>query len=150
MVRVEAGIMRWVVLWDTACKFNAVISNKSFFNRLITSASNVIKILSYLVVRGWGCIFRFLSHYTWSPPGHRVGTSIYTASYPLRDRLEREGKLDNSIHVIILYPFLQSFWFLYRVYASAGLCRLSAQTSRGWLCSQLHANIDYDQELWCM
>ena len=35
----------------------------------------VINILSYLVVGG--CILiRFLSHYTWSPPGHRVRTSI--------------------------------------------------------------------------
>ena len=46
--RVEAGIiyrtggiMRQVVLWDTACNFNAVISNQSIFNCLITSASTV-------------------------------------------------------------------------------------------------------------
>ena len=34
--RVEAGIMIQVVLWDTACNFNAFISNQSIFNCLIT------------------------------------------------------------------------------------------------------------------
>ena len=38
-IRVEAGIMRWMVLWDTACNFNAFISNQSIFNCLITGAS---------------------------------------------------------------------------------------------------------------
>ena len=33
-----------VVLWDTACNFNAVISNQSLFNCLITSASCVTKL----------------------------------------------------------------------------------------------------------
>ena len=32
IIRVEAAIMRWVVSWDTACNFNAVISNQSIFN----------------------------------------------------------------------------------------------------------------------
>ena len=31
--------MGWVVLWDAVCNFNAVISNQSIFNCLITSAS---------------------------------------------------------------------------------------------------------------
>ena len=31
--------MRQVVLWDTACNFNAIILNQSIFNRLITSVS---------------------------------------------------------------------------------------------------------------
>ena len=39
--RVEAGIMRQVVLWDTACNFNAFISNKSIFNCLITGESTL-------------------------------------------------------------------------------------------------------------
>ena len=34
--------MRRVVLWDTACNFNAVISNQSIFNCLITGASILI------------------------------------------------------------------------------------------------------------
>ena len=33
--------MRQVVLWDTACNFNAIILNQSIFNRLITSASTL-------------------------------------------------------------------------------------------------------------
>ena len=33
--------MRQVVLWDTACNFNAVISSQSIFNCLIASASTV-------------------------------------------------------------------------------------------------------------
>ena len=37
--RVEAGIMRRMVLWDTACNFNAFISNQSIFNCLIIGAS---------------------------------------------------------------------------------------------------------------
>ena len=37
--RVEAGILGWVVLWDNACNFNAVISNQSIFNCLIISTS---------------------------------------------------------------------------------------------------------------
>ena len=41
MIRVEAGIMRWMVLWDTACIFNAFISNQSIFNCLITGASTL-------------------------------------------------------------------------------------------------------------
>ena len=39
---IEAGTMRQVVLWDTACNFNAVILNQSIFNCLITSASTLI------------------------------------------------------------------------------------------------------------
>ena len=39
--RVEAAIMRWVVLWDTACNFNGVILNQSIFNCLITSVSTL-------------------------------------------------------------------------------------------------------------
>ena len=39
---IESAIMRWVVLWDTACNFNAVISNQSIFNCLITSASTLV------------------------------------------------------------------------------------------------------------
>ena len=41
--RVKAGIMRWVVLSDTACNFNAFISNQSMiiFNCLITGASTL-------------------------------------------------------------------------------------------------------------
>ena len=31
-IRVEAGIMRRMVLWDTACNFNGFISNQSIFN----------------------------------------------------------------------------------------------------------------------
>ena len=33
IIRVEATIMRQVVIWDTACNFNTVISNQSIFNR---------------------------------------------------------------------------------------------------------------------
>ena len=46
--RVEAGIMRRMILWDTACYlfcsvmcFNAVISNQSIFSCLITGASTL-------------------------------------------------------------------------------------------------------------
>ena len=39
--KVEAGIMRQVVLWDSACNFNATILNQSIFNCLITSASTL-------------------------------------------------------------------------------------------------------------
>ena len=39
--RVESAIMRQVVLWVTACNFNAIISNQSIFNCLITSASTL-------------------------------------------------------------------------------------------------------------
>ena len=39
MIRVEAGIMRQMVLWDAACNFNAFILNQSIFNCLITGAS---------------------------------------------------------------------------------------------------------------
>ena len=41
-IRVEVAIMRWVVLWDTACKFNAFILNQLSFNCLITSASTLL------------------------------------------------------------------------------------------------------------
>ena len=41
MYRVEAGIMRRMVLWDTACNFNAFISNQSIFNCLIIGASTL-------------------------------------------------------------------------------------------------------------
>ena len=41
MYRVEAGIMRRMVLWDTACNFNAFISNQSIFNCLINGASTL-------------------------------------------------------------------------------------------------------------
>ena len=33
--------MRQVLLWDTACNFNAIILNQSIFNRLITSVSTL-------------------------------------------------------------------------------------------------------------
>ena len=33
--------MRRMVLWDTACNFNAFISNQSIFNCLITGASTL-------------------------------------------------------------------------------------------------------------
>ena len=46
MYRVESAIMRQVVLWDTACNFNAIILNQSIFNCLITSASTLNKIVS--------------------------------------------------------------------------------------------------------
>ena len=36
------GIMRRVVLWDTACNFKAVILNQSILNHLITSASTLL------------------------------------------------------------------------------------------------------------
>ena len=39
--RVEAGIMRQMVLWDTACNFNVIILNQSIVNCLITSASTL-------------------------------------------------------------------------------------------------------------
>ena len=42
MVRVEAGIMRQVVLWDTAYNFNGFISNQSIFNCLITGVPTLI------------------------------------------------------------------------------------------------------------
>ena len=45
--RVEAGIMRQVVLWDTACNFNAVILNQSIFNRLIT---RLVHLLNYNIM----------------------------------------------------------------------------------------------------
>ena len=35
--------MRRVVLWDTACNFNAVILNQSIFNCLITSVSTLYR-----------------------------------------------------------------------------------------------------------
>ena len=41
-VRVESAIMRHVVLWVTACSFNAIILNQSIFNCLITSASTLV------------------------------------------------------------------------------------------------------------
>ena len=34
--------MRQVVLWDTACNFNAIILNQAIFNCLITSASTLL------------------------------------------------------------------------------------------------------------
>ena len=37
--KAESAIMRQVVLWNTACNFNAIILNQSIFNCLITSAS---------------------------------------------------------------------------------------------------------------
>ena len=48
MHRVEAAIMRRVVLFDTACNFNAFISNQSIVNCLITSASTLCT-LSFLL-----------------------------------------------------------------------------------------------------
>ena len=41
-VRVESAVMRQVVLWVTACSFNAIILNHSIFNCLITSASTLV------------------------------------------------------------------------------------------------------------
>ena len=41
LCRVEAGIMRQMVLWDTACNFNGFISNQSIFNCLIIGASTL-------------------------------------------------------------------------------------------------------------
>ena len=51
--RAESAIMRQVVLWDTACNFNAVILNQSIFNCLITSAStlSLLFLASILQVR---------------------------------------------------------------------------------------------------
>ena len=46
--RVEAGIMRQVVLWDTACNFNVFISNQSIFNCLITGESTLLSVDSIL------------------------------------------------------------------------------------------------------
>ena len=40
-IRVEAGIMRQVVLSDTGCNINAFISNQSIFNCLITGESTL-------------------------------------------------------------------------------------------------------------
>ena len=40
--------MRQVVLWDTACNFNAFISNQSILNRLITGASTLFDVLHFL------------------------------------------------------------------------------------------------------
>ena len=40
-ISVEAAIMGRVVLWATACNFNAIILNQSIFNCLITSASTL-------------------------------------------------------------------------------------------------------------
>ena len=49
--RVEAGIMRQVVLWDTACNFNAFISNQSIFNCLIAGESTLSYFLaSFFIV----------------------------------------------------------------------------------------------------
>ena len=48
--RVEAGIMRRMVLWDTACNFNGFISNQSIFNCLITGASTLVNALLLLLV----------------------------------------------------------------------------------------------------
>ena len=39
--RVESAIMGQVVLWDTACSFNAIILNQSIFDCLIASASTL-------------------------------------------------------------------------------------------------------------
>ena len=39
---VEAGIMRRVVLWGTACNLNGLISNQSIFNCLITGTSTLL------------------------------------------------------------------------------------------------------------
>ena len=37
-----------VVLWDTACNFNAFISNQSIFNRRVTGASTLSDVLHFL------------------------------------------------------------------------------------------------------
>ena len=44
--RVESAIMGQVVLWDTACSFNAIILDQSIFDCLMTSASAL-----YVVIR---------------------------------------------------------------------------------------------------
>ena len=49
--RVETGIIRWVVLWDTACNFNDIILNQSLFNRLITSATTLTLYLVFIILR---------------------------------------------------------------------------------------------------
>ena len=48
--RVEAGIMRRMVLWDTACNFNGFISNQLIFNCLITGTSTLVNALLLLLV----------------------------------------------------------------------------------------------------
>ena len=47
--RVEAAIMGQVVLWDTACNFNAIILNKSIFNCLITGESALCSITYHVL-----------------------------------------------------------------------------------------------------
>ena len=42
--------MRRMVLWDTACNFNAFISNQSIFNRLIIGASTLHVCMSAFLV----------------------------------------------------------------------------------------------------
>ena len=41
--------MSWVVLWDTACNFNAVILNQSIFNCLITIVSTLATLFINIV-----------------------------------------------------------------------------------------------------
>ena len=41
--------MRRMVLWDTACNFNAFISNQSIFNCLITGASTLYYMVLLLI-----------------------------------------------------------------------------------------------------
>ena len=47
--RVEAAIMGQVVLWDTACNFNAIILNKSILNCLITGESTLCSITYHVL-----------------------------------------------------------------------------------------------------
>ena len=41
-IPLESDIMGKMVLWETACNFNAVILNQSIFNCLITSVSTLL------------------------------------------------------------------------------------------------------------
>ena len=60
--RVEAGIMRRMILWDTACNFNAVISNQSIFNCLINwCIYSTNKIVLDNQCRHWICLIAILA-----------------------------------------------------------------------------------------
>ena len=85
-------------------KLLATSQNIAFCNQVSTQDSKTNYNVTYLEE----CIIRFLlGHSVDLVPTRSQGGDQYTASYSMKDRLEREGKL--SI-IIILYPFLLFFY----------------------------------------
>ena len=105
--------------------------NKSMISIRLSSSIKNEKIGQRLDILTKNMFSGFLSHVIrlYLVPTRSQGGDQYSASYPIRNRLEGKGKLDNSI-IIILYPF-RLLLFLYGVCTSVCLGRLCCISRKG-------------------